>query len=258
MEKTKTKTKSEEAVLMRNSPSNTHRMRRKWLVRASALSLASPIGFWSVIQDALANGDKPVMRGIQSIQGTVTVNGVAATVGTLVKVGDRISTSVKKGSSAVVVVGNDAYLLREDTTIIFQASKVSTGVGAMEILESLLIASGKVLSVFGKRAPDKAVTLRARNATIGIRGTGCYIEVSDRRTYFCLCYGEASLDGLGMSTQTIRTTHHEQPMWIDESGGSMKTEKAAFGNHSDDELILLEKLTGREPPFVALGLTGRY
>ncbi len=243
---------------MRGSSNKTSRMRRTWLVRAGTLSMAGPLGFWGAIQDALANGDKPIMRGIQSIQGTVTVNGVAATVGTLVKVGDRISTSVKKGSSAVVVVGNDAYLLREDTTIIFQASKVSMGVGAVEILESLFVASGKVLSVFAKRAPDRAVTVRALNATIGIRGTGCYIEVSARRTYFCLCYGEATVDGPGMNTQTIRTSHHEQPLWIDESGGSMKTEKATFGSHSDEELILLEKLTGREPPFVALGLTGRY
>ncbi len=248
----------EETVFMRSSLSNTLKARRKWLVHAGALSIAGPLGFWGAIQDALANGDKPVVRGIQSIQGTVTVNGVAAAVGTLVKVGDRISTSVKKDSSAVVVVGHDAYLLREDTTIILQASKVSAGVGAIEALESLLVASGKVLSVFGKRTPNKAVTVRVRNAIIGIRGTGCYIEASDRRTYFCLCYGEATLDGLGMNTQTIRTTHHEQPIWIEESSGSMKTGRASFGSHTDEELILLEKLTGREPPFVALGLTGRY
>ena len=226
--------------------------RRVWLSQVAALSVAS------IIQDTLANGDTPVMRGIQSIQGSVTVNGVIAKVGTVVKVGDRISTSVNKGSSAVIVIGNDAYLLREDTTIIFQASQKNMAVGAAEVLESILIASGKVLSVFGKRPPNQPVMLRAQSATIGIRGTGCYIEVANRRTYFCLCYGEATIDSAGMSTQTIRTTHHEQPMWLDESGGTTRMEIAEFGNHADAELILLEKLTGREPPFVALGLTGRY
>jgi hypothetical protein len=226
--------------------------RRAWLSQVAALSVAS------MIQDTLANGDVPVMRGIQSIQGTVTVNGVTAKVGTMVKVGDRISTSANKGSSAVIVIGNDAYMLREDTTIILQASKKNMAVGAVEVLESLLIASGKVLSVFGKRPPNQPVTLRARSATIGIRGTGCYVEVYDRRTYFCLCYGEATIDGAGMSTQNIRTIHHERPVWIDENSGTMRMEKAEFGNHADEELILLEKLTGREPPFVAMGLTGRY
>jgi hypothetical protein len=226
--------------------------RRAWLSQVGALSAAS------IIQNVLANGDMPVMRGIQSIQGTVTVNGVIAKVGTIVKVGDRISTSVNKGSSAVVVIGNDAYMLREDTTIIFQASKKNTAAGAAEVLESLLIASGKVLSVFGKRSPSQPVMLRAQSATIGIRGTGCYVEVYERRTYFCLCYGEATIDSAGMSTQNIRTAHHEQPMWLDETSGTMRMEKADFGNHADAELILLEKLTGREPPFVAMGLTGRY
>lgn len=237
---------------MNDSVHHQRMSRRAWLSQVAAVSVVA------MIQDVLANGDMPVMRGIQSIQGTVTVNGVIAKVGTLIKVGDRISTSVSKGSSAVIVIGDDAYMLREDTTIIFQASKKNRVVGAAEVLESLLIASGKVLSVFAKRPPTQPVMLRAQSATIGIRGTGCYIEVYERCTYFCLCYGEASIDGAGMSTQNIRTTHHEQPIWLDESGGTMRTEKAAFGNHADAELILLEKLTGREPPFVAMGLTGRY
>jgi hypothetical protein len=38
----------------------------------------------------------------------------------------------------------------------------------------------------------------------------------------------------------------------------MKVEAGPFMNHTDDELIMLEKLTGREPPFVAMGLTGKY
>jgi hypothetical protein len=38
----------------------------------------------------------------------------------------------------------------------------------------------------------------------------------------------------------------------------MKAEAGPFMNHTDDELIMLEKLTGREPPFVAMGLTGKY
>ena len=32
-------------------------------------------------------------------------------------------------------------------------------------------------------------------ATIGIRGTGCYIEAEAKTTYFCLCYGEAAIEG---------------------------------------------------------------
>ena len=67
------------------------------------------------------------------------------------------------------------------------------------------------------------------------------------------------MNGVGMAQPKIlKTTHHETPVWLDDRGGVMKVEKAGFVNHNDDELIMLEKLNGREPPFVALGLTGRY
>ena len=158
-----------------------------------------------------------------------------------------------RNSTAVVVIGKDAYLLRENTSIIFEQSLDDPGV-----LGGIVISAGRLLSVFGKRA-GAGITLRAQSATIGIRGTGCYIEIYPRRTYFCLCYGEASISGGGMAaSKTISTTHHENPLWLDESGSTMTVENGPFLNHSDAELILLEQLTGREPPFVKMGLTGRY
>ena len=95
--------------------------------------------------------------------------------------------------------------------------------------------------------------------SVGIRGTGCYLEVQEGRTYFCLCYGQASVNGMGLTEpKLIKTTLHESPVWLDDRGGVMKVEKAGFVNHNDLELIMLEKLNGREPPFVAMGLTGKY
>ena len=76
-------------------------LRRRWLKSAAALGLLGPAGISGLIQDALAKGDLPVMQGIQSLTGTVTVNGKPAKVGTPVKVGDRVVTGAK--SSAVVV-----------------------------------------------------------------------------------------------------------------------------------------------------------
>lgn len=227
-------------------------LRRRWLKAAAALGLFGPAGLSGLIQEALAKGDKPTVAGINSLQGTATVNGVAAIVGTPVKPGDRVSTGPM--SFAVVVVGKDAYLLRDNSTIVLEAFKDKPSV-----LENVLILTGRVLSVLEKRAASERVQYRTPNATIGIRGTGFYIEIHDGRTYFCLCYGEASIDGKGMtSPKIIQTLHHEQPLWLDDRGGTMKAEKGPFMNHADEELIMLEKLVGREPPFVALGLTGRY
>ncbi len=227
-------------------------LRRRWLKSIAALGLLGPAGISGLIQDVLAKGDLPTVAGINSAGGTVSVNGKLAKVGTPVKPGDRVTTGAN--SFAVVVVGRDAYLLRDHSTVVLEESKATPGV-----LEKVLILTGKVLSVLEKRAPDKRVQFRLPNATIGIRGTGFYIEIHEGRSYFCLCYGEASIDGKGMTeAKIVKTTHHESPLWLDDRGGTMKAEKGPFMNHVDDELIMLEKLTGREPPFVALGLTGKY
>jgi hypothetical protein len=225
--------------------------RRRWLKRMSALGVLGPAGISGLIQEALAKGDLPTASGIHSLTGTATVNGKSARIGTPVKPGDRVSTGPM--SFAVVVVGKDAYLLRDNSTIVLEAAKSDPAA-----LEAVRILAGKVLSVLEKRAPAKQVSYRVANATIGIRGTGFYLEVHEGRTYFCLCYGEAAIDGPGMATKVVKTLHHEAPLWLDESGSAMKAEKGPFMNHTDDELIMLEKLTGREPPFVAMGLTGRY
>jgi RNase P/RNase MRP subunit p29 len=225
--------------------------RRNTLMQLAALGTLGPTGLSGFIQEALAKGDLPATAGVNSLTGSASVNGLAAKVGTPVKPGDRVVTG--KSSMAVVVVGKDAYLMREGTQVVFEPNQSSPG-----IVGKVLVATGKLLSVFDKRAGE-GISIRAQTATIGIRGTGCYLEIHEGRTYFCLCYGEAEIAGGGMaSTRTIKTRHHESPVWLDERGGVMKVETAGFSNHNDDELILLEKLTGREPPFVQLGMTGKY
>lgn len=229
--------------------SNT--LRRTRLKQLATLGLLGPAGITGLIQEVLAKSDVLTVNGVNSLSGNVTVNGVQAKAGTLVKAGDKVSTSTN--SMAVVVIGKDGFLLRGSTSVTFQESKSQAG-----IVETVLLATGKVLSVFARRL-DKELIVKVPNATIGIRGTGCYLEVRQSRTYFCLCYGQASVIGAGLTQpKLIKTTHHESPVWLDDRGGVMKVEKAGFVNHSDDELIMLEKLNGREPPFVPMGLTRKY
>ena len=228
-----------------------HATRRARLKQLAALGLLGPAGISGLIREALAKGDAPVVKGINSLSGSATVNGSPAKVGTLLKPGDKVMTS--GGSTAVLVIGKDGFLLRDNTSVTFQESKTKPG-----LVDGVLVTTGKILAVFTTRA-DNALIIKVPHATIGVRGTGCYIEVHEARTYFCLCYGEAAVNGVGMpQPKILKTTHHENPVWLDDRGGVMKVEKAGFVNHNDEELIMLEKLNGREPPFVSLGLTGRY
>jgi hypothetical protein len=208
--------------------------RREWLGAIAAYGAAGASG---LISEVLAKGDLP--PGVARLDGAATVNGRDAKVGTPVALGDRIATA--RGSQAVIVVGSDAFLLRPQTTI-------EVG-GSQGVLTDMLVSAGRVLSVFSK----KPVAIKASTASIGIRGTGAYIELNPDSVYFCLCYGEARVDGPGMSTREVKTTHHETPLLLRDDGGIMKVEPGPFQNHSDAELIMLESLVGREPPFMKDG-----
>ena len=218
------------------------RRRRQLLSYLAASAGLGAAGVSGWISQALASGDLPATPGVNRLEGTATVNGKPAKVGTPVEMGDRVATG--PGSQAVIVLKGDAFLMRSQTVIEVQ--------GRDGVLSSLLIGTGKVLSVFAK----KPVSVRAANATIGIRGTGAYLEVEAKSVYFCLCYGEADVAGPGMAgVRNVKTEHHEQPLTLREDGGVMRVEPGPFQNHSDDELILLESLVGRQPPFMK---DGRY
>ena len=82
---------------------------------------------------------------------------------------------------AIYVIGQDAYLQREKSSVSFADR------GRMPAL--MRVITGDILSVV--RQGEKR--LEVPTATIGIRGTGCYIEASRSRSYFCLCYGVAEV-----------------------------------------------------------------
>jgi len=213
------------------------RGRRDWLKRALLGGAAMPL----LLRDVLAARTPP--GGMVMIKGEVRVNGSAARTGTRVAPGDRVVTAT--GGLAVFVVGKDAFLLR-------QGSELHTA-GGGALIASLRLVTGKLLSVFGKGA--RSIT--TPTATIGIRGTGIYLEVEPERSYVCTCYGVADLQASNMpaARETVRTTHHDAPRYVYARGEMpiKMIELAPVINHSDAELIMLEALVGREPPFVGSG-----
>lgn len=216
------------------------RARRELVKRLSAGGLVGASGTLGMIARALASGDKPTTTGVHTAEGTVTVNGKPAKNGAPVNLGDKVATGAN--SNAVVVWKGDAFLMREETKIEVR--------GRRGTVEGLLVEAGKVLTVWSK----KPVALQAAHASIGIRGTACYLEVEPKNVYFCLCYGEAVIEPSGMaSPRVVKTTHHEEPLILQDYGGIMKIEPGPFRNHSDAELVMLEALVGRAPPFMQDG-----
>ena len=213
--------------------------RRRWLLRAAASLCVVSVA----IRQALAMGENPAAPGLHRVEGEVRVNRQLAKSGQLVRPGDVIETGPR--SEAVFVVGSDAYLLRA-------GSRLET-VGREMLIDTLRVVTGRLLSVLGPGARR----IQTPTATIGIRGTGIYVEAEPGRTYVCTCYGTADLQSTEKpdERETVTTTHHDQPRYV--YGKSMPSirmiEGAPVINHTDAELTMLEALVGRRPPFLDSG-----
>jgi hypothetical protein len=220
--------------------------RRRWLGLAGALLALQMAG----LRRALAAGS--VEKGIHRLRGDVRVNGAPAKEGMEIRAGDVITTGAN--GEAVFVSDRDAFLVRANSRVEAQGATA----GSL-LLSGLRVVSGAVLSVFTPGAPK---TLRTPTATIGIRGTGVYVEVEPSRTYVCTCYGEADIASVmdPSAREAVRTTHHEQPRYVMGSGAPQMLMGAPVVNHTDAELTMLESLVGRRPPFVDMPgyQPGRY
>lgn len=210
--------------------------RRIWLCSAAAASLAAA-GMLR-LRAALAAGAVP--PGVAKIKGDVRINGKPAERGQRVAPGDVIVTG--KGAELLVVIERDAFLVRANSRIEFGSA------AANSVATLLRVLTGAMLSVFesGQRRE-----IRTGTATIGIRGTGIYVEVEPQRTYACTCYGEAVLTPIDdpQEAETVRTRYHDQPRYIYGKGMPSMIEAAPVVNHTDAELYMLEGLVGRSPPF---------
>jgi hypothetical protein len=192
------------------------------------------------VRDALAAGS--VEEGIYRVRGEARVNGARTQQGMRVRPGDAVTTLAD--GEVVFVINRDAFLLRAN-------SRLEVGSAAADVFR---VVTGALLSVF---RPGERKTLRTPTATIGIRGTGIYVESAADRTYACTCYGEAELvpDGDPAARETVKTTHHDQPRYIMAKGAPQMIMRAPVINHTDAELILLESLVGRSVPFDPFGQT---
>ncbi|NLR74853.1 FecR domain-containing protein [Leeia aquatica] len=199
--------------------------RRRYLQWGSAATLLAVLP-----QLSLAASTDTVRR----LQGELWINDQPAQLGSPVKVGDVLRTG--SDSSAQVVLGKDAYLLRAHTRLqLTPASDDGLVVGVLRLF------SGGVLASFGRGNK----TLRTPTLTAGIRGTGIYMETQPGGTYFCTCYGQVELTDLQGNRRWISSAHHQSVL------SDQGMQDATLLNHTDHELIELDALQGRTPPFVA-------
>lgn len=211
---------------------------RRMLLKALAAGAFTGVGCTGLIRHALAAGSGPKRKqGIFRLEGEATFNGQTLKVGDVPTLPLTVVTGAK--TTLVFVVGADAYLMRSNSHLILSGNDAK----APSRADSIKLLTGRLLSVFEKGER----TLTTTTAVAGIRGTGIYMESEAERSYLCLCYGTAQMGPIAVPTlrESIKTTHHESPRWVYPD----RMEPATVINHSDEELIMLESLTGRLPPF---------
>lgn len=216
---------------------------RRDLIRALLLAGGMTSGLWNVVRSADAMSRRPVSPGVQEFEGDFRLNNQPARRGQIVHPGDIAITG--PAGSALIIIGQHAFMLRENTTIEFFPVYFEDDGKVSGVLK---LATGAVLSVFGKTAKT---TIETPVATIGIRGTGCYVDSRPERTYACVCYGRADLTSAptGRLLETVTTTRHDQPRFIYPPGAPTLISPAPVIDHGDAELRVLEAVVGRAPPF---------
>ncbi len=185
----------------------------------------------------------PAGQSIYRINGQATVNDKPATLDTKINPGDTLKTA--KDSEMVFVVNSNAMIVRSNATVIIEKEEKNTSF----IISGLRLLTGALLSV----SRNTPMRVRSQSATIGIRGTGFYIEADPEQTYFCTCYGvtDVASNGDPTSKDTISAMYHDRPVYILNNAAAGKNiRNAPFINHTDQELTLIETLVGRTPPFV--------
>jgi len=217
---------------------------RRALVRALLLAGGFAPALMALVRSAGANGKVPVIPGIQELYGDVRINGSAAQRGQLVTPGDVVRTGAD--GSCVVIIGEHAYLIRENSELEFFAEDFEQNAYG-GVSGTIKMLSGAMLSVFGTTHTNIVTPF----ATIGIRGTACYVESKTERTYACVCYGRGELAGTqdGEVLESVVTEHHDSPRYIYPVGAARRIEVAPVIDHSDAELRMLEALVNRQPPF---------
>jgi len=220
-------------------------LRRRILIRYLTAGLILPQSFGALAASVFADrpGKLPEGQSIYRIEGSATVNSAPATLQTRINPGDTVQTGAN--SELIFVVGGNSMIMRANSHMVIEARQEASGM----LIAGLRFLAGKVLSV----SRNRAMNVTTATATMGIRGTGFYLEAEPEQTYFCTCYGvtEVSANKDPESKEVIAARQHDRPVYILANEGRGKNiRNAPFINHTDQELMLIETLVGRTTPYV--------
>ncbi len=180
---------------------------------------------------------------VHELVGTVTLNDFPLFRNSALQAGQTIRTGAD--GRVWFSIGADAYFLRPNSSLRLDASKPKE-----PFIDFLRLVTGALGATFARGIHR---TLIAPTATIGIRGTGIYLEASPEAAYFCTCFGSTEIltapSGNMMESVAVTTENHQARMIYREAMSGMRIVRAGFERHTNEEIARLESLVGRPNPF---------
>jgi hypothetical protein len=179
---------------------------------------------------------EPPLGMVRELSGEVYLSGHRVARDTALQPGQSIET----GEAGILwfTVGEDAFFMRPNSRVRLDSS----GAGA-RVLDFLRLVAGGLGATFSRGPARRVVT---PTATIGIRGTGVYLEATPRWTYACTCFGRTEISLPRRDAPLAVSARNHAARRIDRDGTIVDV---AFERHSSAEIARLESLVGRPNPF---------
>lgn len=213
---------------------NAHRCTPAYFGRRSFLRSAAGMAAGAL----LPLGAGAQVAAVRELSGNALVNGRAVTPSTVIRAGDTVYTT--RGASLWFTVGSDAFFLRGETELRLEPARVGEAA-----INALRLLTGALGAGFARGARRSVI---APTATIGIRGTGVYVEARRDETYACTCFGSTELmtrEDRMMERVPVTTVNHLARL-IPRQGNHVE---ALFERHTSEEMTRLERYAGRPDPF---------
>jgi len=180
---------------------------------------------------------------VRELSGDVRLNGYPMARNSRIFADQTVSTGVD--GNVWFVFGGDAFFLRPRSELRLRSSRAGSA-----LIDALRLITGAIGATFEPGRPRSVV---AGGATIGIRGTGVYVESSPLETYACTCFGATDMmsTATGSMMESVRVAavnHQARRIYLDPQMG-MRVLAAPFERHTSEEIARLESLAGRPNPF---------
>jgi hypothetical protein len=180
---------------------------------------------------------------VRDLSGEVTLNDNRITREHGLQAGQTLRTGAN--GSISFTIGSDAFFLRSNGTLRLEASRTRE-----PFVDLLRLVTGALGATFARGMRRSIVT---PTATIGIRGTGVYLEADGEVTYACTCFGATEIltapSGSMMESVAVATENHVARRIHRQSMSGVRIVAAPFERHTNEEIARLEALAGRPNPF---------